>query len=88
MGLQALPVRSVLPVLVLCTDTALGLRAELEAINPSQMMPISHLIQQFVFTASQSVFPEAFSRAGLQDTTVSSWQGMSSWAGCFCCLCV
>lgn len=53
-------------MLVLCTDTALGLRAELEAINPSQMMPISHLIQQFVLTASQSVFTEAFSRAGLQ----------------------
>lgn len=52
MGLQALPAGPVLPVLALCTDTALGLRAELEGINPSQMMPISHIIQQFVFSAS------------------------------------
>lgn len=68
---------SVLAALVLCSDTALRLRAELEARNPSQMMPISHLIQQFVFTASQSVFTEAFCRAGLQDTTAISRQGMS-----------
>lgn len=69
MGLQALPAGPVLPVLVMCTDTALRLRAEPEGINPSQTMPISHLIQQFIITASYSVFTEAFSRAGLNTAT-------------------